>query len=94
MSDFTPGPWVTEEQWTGIAIKACTRTVARTSGGATPAEYANARLLAAAPSLLAALEGLLGEVRQEICSSESCATCTARERARAAMRAARGQEDA
>lgn len=56
MSGHTPKPWHIEEQWHGIAIKAGKRTVARTSPWSNQEEWANARLMAAAPELLDALE--------------------------------------
>lgn len=58
MSRFTPGPWRTEEQWHGTAIKAGARTVARVRPWSNRTEQANARLLAAAPDLLGACEAL------------------------------------
>lgn len=68
MSGHTPGPWFVSGPFigprlspdSGILLKA-----ARISGDETDAEcIANARLIAAAPELLVALEGLLGATEE------------------------------
>lgn len=92
MSGHTPGPWRTEEQWHGTAIKADKRTVARTSPWSNREEQANARLIAAAPDLLAAVESLVADIEAygepEAALTESMQDCYA------AIKAARGLEDA
>jgi hypothetical protein len=60
MDRWPPPPWTTELQWSGTAIKAGTQTVAQVRTRANVlAELSAAWLIAAAPSLLAALEEIV-----------------------------------
>ncbi len=71
----TPGPWITEEGWRElgrITVSAATTKTAKERGliastDGTPfreQEQANARLIAAAPELLAALKIALGQMEE------------------------------
>lgn len=93
MSAHTPKPWHIEEQWHGIAIKAGKRTVARTSPWSNQEEWANARLIAAAPELLESIEQLKSVWSWERCDEADCDVCPVRDRVDAAIRDARGVED-
>ena len=67
MSAFTPGPWVhyddSEDGKTGRhEIAALGKTVARIYCSVPDQDFANARLIAASPDLLAALQAFVDEV--------------------------------
>lgn len=62
----TPGPWIADlETWAGI-VNAPAGTIAGPVGGSKGATldelHANARLIAAAPELLEALDGLMAKL--------------------------------
>lgn len=69
MSNYTPGPW-TAEGWENLVVNAGNVTLASTPGytnGNLAEAKANARLIAAAPELLEALERLASSL--ELCAS-------------------------
>ncbi len=96
----TPGPWVSAPQRTNTLIVAANGTRVAESYGVTDEEpRANARLIAAAPELLAALKEILGAETWEseghnrdnapchvgICSRSECGHCKRYDAARAAI---------
>jgi hypothetical protein len=86
--NHTPGPWTTRESpehWgrIDVIIHSEDTDVATAWRGGTEANRANANLIAAAPDLLEALEEVLGW--ETLCPIEVY------ERARAAIRKARGE---
>lgn len=91
----TPGPWVVDN-FIVSAGQRRGRDIAITSGfNGVATDLANARLIAAAPELLEALEALLysAEAMHEDCASHDGITAepSSFERARTAIRKARGQ---
>ena len=58
MSEHTPGPWHVHQSKLGTVLSPKDETVALVGGDVDGSPVANARLIAAAPALLAALEGL------------------------------------
>lgn len=97
MSGHTPGPWIHVQVPSGL-IQIWTADQG-TCVGIVPraGDFTNAHLLAAAPDLLAALEGLLNEDGHAfscLAGVVASLTCTAECRtAKAAIRSARGLED-
>jgi hypothetical protein len=95
MSDYIPGPWYAKKSGhsateTGIVMFYKTRRIqvatARQPLFTAECQEANARLIAAAPELLEALEGLL-----KLPPEESLERVEAERNARAAIAKARGQ---
>ena len=65
MTGHTPGPWKTDtshaHEWEGITIWAGDVVIAHVVSDQHGQEHGNARLIASAPALLAALKDLLGD---------------------------------
>lgn len=69
---FTPGPWRTGgDEWTG-RVFSNTGEVAKAYGGSGHEQQANARLIAAAPSLLAALREARELLDRIGCQCKAC----------------------
>lgn len=85
----TPGPWTVEREsdrggWKGIAVKAEHAVVANLVMQLTENELANAKVIAAAPDLLAAVRAILFQVCQgAVLERDACVS-----QARNAMRKA------
>lgn len=56
MSKHTHGPWESHQEKNGLFVTAGSFCVANMGDGFVPVQHANAKLVAAAPELLAALE--------------------------------------
>jgi hypothetical protein len=95
MSAHTPGPWSLWEVDSHVVIGPDAHRVATASGGKAHAE-ANARLIAAAPEMAAALRGLTPVRKPEakdpchfgVCEMSECANCQRIFAARAALQKA------
>lgn len=92
MSKYTPGPWHGEENFDtdgctslGITVRAGNKTIGSV-WGIGEEDFANTRLIAAAPDLLAALRALLSDC--ERLGFEGRNTASVKQRARAAIASA------
>jgi len=90
----TPGPWTVSELMFGgevsehhIFIEPNVAVIERKVAGHDQNDMADAHLIASAPQLLEALEAICNEQDAQ----EGYATCATYDRARAAIRAARGE---
>ena len=65
MSEHTPGPWHVHQSKLGTVLSPKDETVALVGGDVDGSPVANARLIAAAPALLAALEAILDVLKPD-----------------------------
>ena len=85
MAEHTPGPWHVDSR---LQVKSKERPVANIITGYIPEAEANARFIAAAPNMEAALDGLLRMCFEDLSGEESGAII---EVALAALAKARGE---
>ena len=92
MSTHSPGPWRFDEKECDIYRESDSTTIAVFSAEALPylPRAADARLMAAAPELLEALELMLSQYGCS-CGTSGCNKCTDIDIAREAIRKARGE---
>lgn len=100
MTQHTPGPWFAEfngtywEVWSngdfGRIGDACASSASRPEHGSLELGEANARLMAAAPDLLAACKGLLDAIHDSMTHAAQAAHAEQIDAARAAIAKAEG----
>jgi hypothetical protein len=76
MSEHTPGPWKSSDRFPGVVLDGGNppRQVASASGNDADERIANARLIAAAPDLLHALQVVAAQIDDidDLCNAEAC----------------------